>query len=313
MLFSAMNKEQIVVGLTLNYRDAARTTECVRSLLDNNANHVLVWDNSEDNGTSAREIEQKLRHDHRVNIEISPINTGFALGVNLSIEKIRLSYPDAQILLINNDAKLLPDAIPALVKALKEHPDAVLAYPSIRHSDIVIGKIYYHRLTGMLTTSHLPGSFRYPSGCCMLISLNRLTTQLFDECFFMYGEDWYTGLQMTTQKMAHLSKTLVLHEGSASSKQGSSFYEDRLAAAHWLMAKKLASGKLELFFLYLFRISALGSRALLRSIRFKSTTPLRALYTGWLIAHGHDSVHERALSVFRSSSGTISSEASQEK
>ena len=37
-----------IIGLTLNFRDANRTRRCVESLLSNGAEHVVVWDNSDD-------------------------------------------------------------------------------------------------------------------------------------------------------------------------------------------------------------------------------------------------------------------------
>ena len=46
-----------VIGLILNYRDATRTVRCIASLLDDGISHILVWDNSGDDGASANTLQ----------------------------------------------------------------------------------------------------------------------------------------------------------------------------------------------------------------------------------------------------------------
>ena len=82
-----MSDERPVVGLLLNYRDAPRSLRCIRSLLDDGVRPVLVWDNSEDAGVSARSLRQETA-DAPVTVVESGVNLGFAIGVNRALERI---------------------------------------------------------------------------------------------------------------------------------------------------------------------------------------------------------------------------------
>ncbi len=279
-----MTSHPPIIGLTLNYRDASRTLTCVRSLLDEGAAHVLVWDNSGDGGASADALSESLNQDSRVGIERSPANLGFAAGVNRGMERIARRFGTSWVLLINNDARLLHGAIEALAGALTRHERAVIAYPDIDHAGHVIGTVHYQRHAGLLTHKPLPGSFTYASGCCLLIAPERTGPALFDEDFFMYGEDWMLGWKLGERKMEHVSQVLVFHEGSAGSGLGSEFYETHMVAAHWTLARKLARTPRDRVLLMTARLFTLTMRALLRAFRYRSIVPLRALREGWRIA-----------------------------
>src|SRR6185312_6348681 len=120
--------------------------------------------------------------ERRCRIVTANRNLGFAAGVNRGLETLAVEFPDSPVLLINNDATLLPDALEA-------SPNAEVLYPDIDHGGWVRGTVYYHRLTGLITDRRLPGSFPYASGCCLLVNLPKSGATLFDEDFFMYGED----------------------------------------------------------------------------------------------------------------------------
>ncbi|MGQ9485101.1 MAG: glycosyltransferase [Desulfosoma sp.] len=107
-----------IIGLTLNYRDANRTSRCVASLLADGATAVLVWDNSEDGSVSAEELHRRWAHDPRVVVQVSERNLGFAAGVNRGIEAILARWRQAWVMLINNDAVLYRGALSALTGAL---------------------------------------------------------------------------------------------------------------------------------------------------------------------------------------------------
>ncbi len=279
-----MTASQPIVGLTLNFRDVPRTLRCVNSLLAEGATYVLVWDNSEDGGTSADSLQGKLRHEARVEVVCSSTNLGFAAAVNRGIALIKERFGNDWVLLINNDAVLLPGAVANLAAVLEHQPQAIIAYPAIDHAGTVIGTVYYQRHSGLLTHSPLPGSFGYASGCCLLIAVARVKKTIFDEDFFMYGEDWTLGWEMREQGMTHVPQTLVFHEGSASSGLGSEFYETCMVAAHWLSARKLAKNSWDYLLLIMGRLFALTLRGVLRALRYRSLIPLRALLHGWRIA-----------------------------
>lgn len=278
-----------IVGLTLNFRDAERTSVCIQSILDDGAQHVLVWDNSSDEGYSAQILRKRFSSECRVTILESEDNIGFAAGVNRGIAWLKRHYPQAWVLLLNNDAIILRSGTGKLADTLRLYPHAWIAYPDIDHGGRRLGTVFYHRLTGLLTSHPLPGSFPYPSGCCMLIAPERIATPLFNETFFMYGEDIELGWRLnklSSDAVAHNPTMLVTHEGSASSGLGSPFYEARMVAAHLLLARTLSRSAIGYATLLLGRLPLLAARSLARAFRFRSTVPLRALAGGWRIARG---------------------------
>lgn len=93
-----MNQAAPVIGVLLNYRDARRSEACVRALLGNGVAGVFVWDNSADGAVSSGELKRRLNDDERVYLHVSPINVGFAVGVNLAVERCLVQHPDAGFL-----------------------------------------------------------------------------------------------------------------------------------------------------------------------------------------------------------------------
>lgn len=281
-----------VVGLTLNYRDAPRTQRCVQSLLDDGVLHVVIWDNSGDQGVSAGQLREIFATCSRITVNGENKNLGFARAVNEGIDWCRRQRPGAWILLINNDARLIKGALAKLQRLLENHPQAWFSYPVIDQG--VSGArscLYYHRLTGLLTRRPLPGSFAHASGCCLLIAPERIGGALFDEDFFMYGEDAELGWRLHGTDSAGVNhpQTLVVHEGTASSGMATTFYEEHMVAAHLILARKLARRRVERLLLVALRWPLLIVRSIARSVRYRSMVPLRALARGARIAR--QSVH----------------------
>ena len=266
------------VAITLNYRDVNRTSKCLRSLLQNKLDHILVWDNSADEGASARQLLDQWQLEQRITIHVSPNNLGFAAGVNRAIEHLQNICHIDRLLLINNDAYLPRDSIRELNLALDKHPDAAIAYPTIDNKGTKQGTAYYQRHSGILSFGKpLPGSFPYVTGCALLISMRNISLPLLDEDFFMYGEDAFLGWRIGAKRMVYVPDVLVRHDGSASSKSGSLFYETCLVSGHWLLAQKLSLNPADKVLLYMGRCLFLPLRALVRSVRLRSLIPLRAL------------------------------------
>ena len=291
-----MNETPPVVGLLLNFRDATRSAACAQTLLEDGALHVLVWDNSDDDGNTGLALRNALGADDRVSIKISPANFGFAAGVNRGVNWITSHHPGAWVLLINNDARMVAGGLAALRDALVRHPQARLAYPKIDHAGNVLGTVYYQRWFGLLSPRPLVGSDPYASGCCMLLNTTRIGPNVFDEDFFMYGEDMELGCRLRREPgaMLYLPIVWVRHEGSASSGLGTPFYEARMVAAHLILARKLAGGPLAHQLLLLGRGLTLTTRAVVRALRYRSRVPLRALREGWRLAQGADPLRDRA-------------------
>ncbi|MGC1549553.1 MAG: glycosyltransferase [Rhodanobacter sp.] len=283
-----------VIALVINFRDACRTARCIESLLDDDVEHVVVWDNSADGGVSAEELAVLVAGDTRVSIEVCTRNLGFAAGVNSGLQICRQRMEKAWVLLINNDAIAPLGLASKLASALALHSCTLLAFPALIHSGHRLDEIYYQRWFAMLSDRCIPGAFRVPRGCCLMLATNRWSGPLFDEDFFMYGEEIELGWRLREKQdaMAHVSDALVQHEGSASSRLGSLFYETRVVAAHLILARKLARSRIDVWLLYMLRLPVLLARATVRSLRFRSLTPWLALWSGLQIALGNDPLRQ---------------------
>lgn len=289
------------VGLLLTYRDACRGARTIRSLLANNVDGVVAWDNSADEGASAAALLAQVASENRVHVHISETNLGFAAGVNKGIELCARLYPGCRVLLINDDAQLLPGAREMLMRVLSANPACAIAVPAVRQGGVVRRASYYHRAAGLLFQSRLPGCFSYASGCCMLVAIDRIQLPLFDEDFFMYGEDVELSWRLRDRPEAiqFLDQLLVEHEGSASSALGSVFYETHMVKAHLILVPKLSDSSPVRALFFLVRMLTLASRACVRTIRFRSTIPmaafrggLRSAWSEWLDARAQGSLRQ---------------------
>lgn len=291
-----------VRGLVLNYRDAIRTVRCVRSLLASGVNPVMVWDNSCDEGESGRSVAKAFKADSRVLLRSRNTNLGFAAGVNAGLAESCALAPRAWVLLINNDAVFPLDLLPKMIAALEADVQAIVAFPRVRQSGRLQTWLHYQRWLGLITRFPALGTFPYASGCCQLIATDRLSPPLYDESFFMYGEDVELSWRLSRAglKIILVDGTPVEHEGSASSGPNTPFYETQLVTSHILLGFRLSGGPIEAALLLLLRVPTLLSRALVRSVRYGHVRPLVGYVTGLreafrvLKASGRTSINRRS-------------------
>lgn len=274
-----------VAAITLEFRSPARTARCIQAMLDEGVARVLVIDNSDDGGESAAHLRQSFAGDARVGIRISTGNLGFARGVNHGLRLLRGDGWQGRVLLINNDATLVPGALVALGHALDKQPKAALAYPEIHQAGESLTLVYYQRPTGVLSPRPVWGGFPYVSGCCMLLSPQTLVADLFDETFFMYGEDveFAYRLARSGRSVVFAADAHVDHVGAGASGLGSAFYETHMVAAHVILARRLARHRMERGLFLVGRAAFLTLRAARRSLRYRSWVPWRALSDGWML------------------------------
>jgi N-acetylglucosaminyl-diphospho-decaprenol L-rhamnosyltransferase len=274
-------------AIVLNYRDAARTEACLRSLAGQGLDIALVVDNSADQHCSNELAEMLARLNAHVDCRLRLLNPGsnlgFARGVNLALGDADALQCDA-MLLINNDALALSGMLARLAAALAD-TDRMMVAPTVVDA---AGKpqpiLWYQRFFGLLSTRPLPGSFPYLSGCCLLVHRDMLEKgRLFDEDFFMYGEDTLLGWRQVCsgKKTLRLSDAFVRHDGAGSSRRGQLFYEYHMARAHVLLAMKTRRHPLEIPLMLAGKSVVLLLRALWRSLRFKNVVPLRAYFMAW--------------------------------
>ncbi len=275
--------DRSIAGLVLHFRTPKRTLACLHSLADEGIRHVVVVDNSEDDGMSIRAMALGLAGLKTVGLQVDLLqpkqNVGFGAGVALGIRHI-LQTTQAHLLLVNSDALLARGALSHMLNLLPQHGVIVPRLASRAGQQGHGAFMYYRRLTALLTKRPPRGeAVAIPSGCCLLIRQDQLRTDLFDTDFFFYGEDIMLGFNLAQRgvKVAEATEATVIHAGSASSKNGSMFYEYHMARAHWLLAGKVANNGLEQCFFIIGRCLTLPLRACVRSMRSRTLTPWRGL------------------------------------
>lgn len=255
------------------------TQECIESLLTDGWAPVLVWDNSDDEGTSLEILQQVFSGETRVNWARSQANIGFARGMNAALASLgKLGY-HGPVLLLNNDARVRPGLRSKLMDdRLTSATRPTLVAPRIAQNGQEQGWLYYQRWFALVTLRPFFGSFPYLSGCCLLVVRENNAQPLFDEDFFMYGEDVELSWRMRREggELVLLADAWVEHIGSASTGQSSAAYERFLIESHTLLARKLASATNIQKLLFATRFPTLLARALLRAVRYRSLIPVYA-------------------------------------
>jgi len=271
-----------IAALVIEYRSPEKTAQCIASLLtENSCDFALVVDNSDDNGRTSAQLLSLVNNDPRVIVESSPRNLGFASAVNIGIRRLRRSSSAARALIINNDAVAEAGVVAALSDALEAEKRAVIAFPSLIHAGSPLAEVYYQRWTASLHSKAGWGRFRVPRGCCLMVDLDRWDYPLFDDRFFMYGEEIELGWRLRKEdSLLFVPGCLVHHEGSATSVRGSDFYEEHTAAAHWLLSELLIENRREAVFIAFSRAIALTMRGIMRSVRLRSFAPWRGVWRG---------------------------------
>lgn len=271
----------MTAAITIHFRKPELTTRCVDSLLADDWSPVLVWDNSADGGASMQVLQTRYATDARVELVFQAYNLGFGRGMNAALAALgQLGYRGA-VLLVNNDARVLPGMRIALERELSSGNSSIsmLIAPRVLQDGREQGWLHYQPWLALVTHRPLRGSFAYLSGCCLLVSRPDNARPLFDESFFMYGEDVELSWRFRRQggRLVLLEDAWVVHDGSASSGQASEAYERFLVESHWLLVDKLASSPASRQLMRVLRIATLAVRGCIRALRYRSWVPLRAL------------------------------------
>ena len=226
----------VVSVVTLNYRSAAETVECLRNLsvLDwpTDLLEVICVDNASGDG-SAERIRAELP---QVRLVESPTNTGFAGGCNFGA-----SHASGEFLaLINNDARPDPGWIRAAVEVLRREPgiacvaSKVLDWEGERIDYVDASMTFYgmgyKRYTGDVDTGEHDRArdVLFSTGSAMV-----LRTEVFrevggfDERFFMFYEDVDLGwrLNLLGHRVRYVPDSLVYHKHHATIARYGAFRE----------------------------------------------------------------------------------------
>ena len=269
----------MIAAITIHFRKPELTARCIDSLLADSWAPVLVWDNSADGGVSCEALRTRYAEDARVLLIPNAHNLGFGAGMNAALVELGRRGYQGQVLLLNNDAWVRPGMQKAMRKALSDTAAPTLLAPRILQDGGEQGWLHYQPWLALVTRQPVLGSFAYLSGCCLLVQRADNALPLFDESFFMYGEDVELSWRFRRQggRLVLMKRAWVEHEGSASSGQASEAYERFLVRSHWLLANRLAPNATLMWFMRALRVFTLVMRACLRSLRYRSTVPLQAL------------------------------------
>jgi len=194
-----------VCAVILDYFGAGKTRQSTLSLLGQGLETVYILDNSGSDHASA-DLQRLIGEvtdaatGFKIKILTAGQNLGFAKGVNFVLTYDRqCEAPHDYYLLLNNDAVAGPDLVAHMLAEFEKDSTVALVAPRIVSNDP--GRefgIWYHRYFGLLLSRPGPGRFHYFTGCCLLFPRDLVTeTGIFDESFFMYGEDVELGWRLT--------------------------------------------------------------------------------------------------------------------
>lgn len=272
-----------IPAVILNYRKADITCRCIESLAGQIGTAVVV-DNSEDDSEyeklSGRLLEKSTSANGFPHIKLikNRRNLGFGAGVNCAIEYLKQQSSFNAVLIINNDCLVPPGTVKLLLGALENHKGNAIVAPGRLGDDSHPVRLWYHRLTGILTRRKIPGSIPYLTGTCLLVPYRFTCSQLFDTDFFMYGEDVEFSWRMMRGNipLVTVKDAFIHHIGSASAPHGYFFYEYHVNRGHLLLARKLARSRGQFALYFTGHLLTLTLRALVRTMRYSSLAPFSA-------------------------------------
>lgn len=275
-------------AIVLNYFGCKDTVPCVKSLLGQPLDRICVVENSGD-PAELKNLQDALGGQVQVEIVQTGENLGFAGGVNFGLRSMLPLGFDGFVIL-NNDTVLPPDLMQNLIKGAEDRA-LDLASPVIyRYPDQHIlwsqGN-YYNAWTGILGAGRIPGSIFYLPGCCLLVRRRVFESiGLFDQAFFMYGEDveFCHRAAQGGFRIGTVPEALIYHKTGAASVQNSLFYEMQVNRGHLLLARKLFGYEPAQLAALCIKQPVLFLRACVRTIRFKNWNALRG-YLSALMNH----------------------------
>ena len=223
--------ERRTVAVVLNYRTARETVQAVQTLAASRSPvaTIIVVDNASGDGSVAT-LRAELGDARLVEAEH---NGGFAAGCNQGIrEALRLGAD--RVLLLNSDARIEPDALGALERALDENPRVGIVGPAVveRADPQVVqslgmgytlstGRMRLHGFGRRYDALTVPALRQVDgvSGCAMLVRREVFErVGLFFEDYFFAFEDLDLCLRARAAGFATVcvGSAVVRHEGSAS-------------------------------------------------------------------------------------------------
>jgi len=230
-----------VVAVVINWKDSARTLQCVKGLLLASPEVLVVVVDNETSGELAPILaSEKLTS----RVELIPVreNKGFAGGMNEALTHIA-SWDYSSLLAINNDASISDDALSTLLDRMASHPEEGIVAPLIVNSDgsrQSVGSRLNPWTAGIHDAAN-PGEVDYLTWACVLLRRSMMDeVGKLDERFFMYWEDVDYGMRAKSMgwKISVELKASVAHELSASRSRAGNALTTYYVWGLGVMAKK---------------------------------------------------------------------------
>ncbi len=235
------------VVITVNYNGREYLTGCLRSLvsMQPEADEIIVVDNGSEDGS----VELVRTEFPEVRVIRMDRNIGFARANNIAVKETDAEF----IALINNDCVASSNWLSTLRSACML-PGVGAASSSMRmvqNPDLIDSAGGMIDLLGFAmdrgrgkpaveNDSNL--DIAYPCGGAMMIRRSALRTEenLFFEELFMYGEDMELGWRLWRDgwKVVYEPESVVIHEGSASSRKIPFRRDFMINRNHWLILRR---------------------------------------------------------------------------
>lgn len=257
-----MKKIYIVM---INYNRQDITIECLDSIMKLNTSgfdlNTIVVDNYPQNRI---DVDEKKYSKINLKIIFSPVNSGFAGGMNIGIKEALIKAAD-YVLVHNNDTLVKNDFLKKLFEFGEENKDAGIVAPKIyfakgyefhedRYKDNEKGKVIWYA-GGKIDWANVIGHHigvdevdegqfdkteetELASGCCMLIKKEVFEkVGMFDEKYFLYYED--ADLCIRTRKAGfkiyYFPESVIWHKNAGSTGGSGSKLQDYYITRNRLM------------------------------------------------------------------------------
>ncbi len=212
------------------YNEIAYTVECIRSILDSNPNVSYEVVIADDASTDA--AVQELERIPNIKYLRQASNAGFLRNCNSAFHSCEGRY----ILLLNNDAQLLPGALDALVDVLESDANVAavgpkMLYPNgrLQEAGCNVDRDGVSTMVGLFADPGQPAynytrDVHYCSGAALLVRRSELGDELFDEAFVpAYCEDTDLCLRLLAKgrRVVYCPKAEIVHHLSVSTNKQS--------------------------------------------------------------------------------------------
>lgn len=205
------NSSPSISAVMLNWNEFHHTVPCIDSLKNSSLpfSRILVLDQASEDG-SGEKLKKFYEHDSQVCIIHNEKNYGFAVGMNIGIQKALEEGVD-YIFILNNDTIVDKKCIQLLYEVIIKYPLAAVSGPAIMYysnpeklwqaggffNKLKMGVSVPDKGKRLSEINSATSKVGFLTGCALLIPRNTIEkVGLFDPSLFLYGDDVDYGLRI---------------------------------------------------------------------------------------------------------------------